>query len=34
VGKERFGDWEIDTIVRKENKGVILTKLLKDKPDS
>ncbi|KAA6315101.1 hypothetical protein EZS27_034389 [termite gut metagenome] len=23
--KQRFGDWEIDTIVGKENKGAILT---------
>ena len=23
--KERFGDWEVDTIVEKNNKGAILT---------
>jgi IS30 family transposase len=23
--RERYGDWEIDTIVGKENKGTILT---------
>jgi len=23
--RERYGDWEIDTIVRKDNKGAIIT---------
>ncbi|MDR2470448.1 MAG: hypothetical protein LBD27_08260 [Tannerella sp.] len=26
--KQRFGDWEIDTIIGKEGKGAILTTLI------